>query len=219
MDEFGGPIVRDYAAKGNQREADRAMPVQFRYVETENPRTGEIEQVEYIKIWIDQKTIRDQPVRFDFDQTRPNPPDNIRWEEEYKKFKAGEDQTSGIPLEQIPVLTAAEKDHCRNAGFRNASQIALLPDAELHRLGQEGRKRREKVKNYLDAVNGEGHQLALKNKELEIEVKNQSELVKDLMQQVKQLQQNIETPAEPKRKGRTSKPPKQEESQWQQQQN
>ena len=185
MDEFGA-VIRDYS--NPNREADKALPVQFHYKDYQDKKTGEWKKKEYIKIWVDQWNIIDRPVRFDFDQSRPHPPDNVRWGEQYENFKKNTDQTVGTPITQIAGLTSAERAQLDATHFKTAEQVAGIPDNQLNRLGLQGRKLRDKIKSYLEAVNGEGHKLARQNAELEKKADNQAGQIEDLQQQIRELQ-------------------------------
>lgn len=185
LDDFGGPLVNDYTDRS--RNNDKALPVQFYLKPFENPKTGKWEEQEYVRIITDQKHIIDRPVRYDFAQSRPHKPDPERFYEQYQKFKQNEEQVSGIPITQVPGLSTIELTQIKSIGLRTVEQVAGVPDSELHRLGLEGRKLRDKMKSYLEVMNGEGHQLALKNRQLEKKSEQQEELIKTLQEQMKEL--------------------------------
>jgi hypothetical protein len=170
----------------------------------QNPKTKQWENKEYVKIWVDQWNIQERPVRFDFEQSQPYAPDPEEWPTQYKQFKEQKEQVGGIPISEIPGLQSHEIEQLKFTGLTSAEEIAGLPDAQLNRLGLEGRKLRERVRSYLKFINSDSRKAAIVNEELTTKVKEQQEELEELK---KQMQEIVMGKASKKR----GKPPKQVE--------
>lgn len=78
-----------------------------------------------------------------------------RFPTQYKAFKDQiADFVSGTPLSELPFLTAARRAELKPLGITTAEQLAGLQDANMKRIGMDGRALVEKAKAYLTAAKG-----------------------------------------------------------------
>lgn len=92
-----------------------------------------------------------------------------KYNEQYKKFKAGEAQAAhGTPLEELPFLTQAKRLELKALNIYTAESLAALDGNNLHMLGMGGRDLKSQAQFYLDnAVKNTGAaELAAENADL-----------------------------------------------------
>jgi len=77
------------------------------------------------------------------------------YNEQYLKFKAGEQQTvSGTPLSEAPFLTEGKRRELRALNIHTVEQLAGLDGAHLKTLGMGGREWKNQAVAYLSAAAG-----------------------------------------------------------------
>lgn len=78
-----------------------------------------------------------------------------KYASQYKKFKAGEQQTKeGTPIEALPFLTPAKVKELKGVNVYTAEALADLDGQPLKTLGQGGREWKTQARAYLDNAAG-----------------------------------------------------------------
>jgi hypothetical protein len=78
-----------------------------------------------------------------------------RWPEQYKRFKAKQQQVaSGTPIDELPFLTQAKRSELKALSIYTAEALAALDGNELKNLGQGGRELKNQAQAYLDNASG-----------------------------------------------------------------
>jgi len=79
----------------------------------------------------------------------------MRFNDQYKKFKAGQAQTmSGTPLEEAPFLTQAKRLELKALNVHTLEQLAAMDGAPLKQLGMGGREWKNQAIAYLEKAAG-----------------------------------------------------------------
>lgn len=79
----------------------------------------------------------------------------MRFNDQYKKFKANEAQTmSGTPLEEAPFLTQAKRLELKALNVHTLEQLASIDGAPLKQLGMGGREWKNQAIAYLEKAAG-----------------------------------------------------------------
>ena len=79
----------------------------------------------------------------------------MRFNDQYKKFKAGQAQTmSGTPLEEAPFLTQAKRLELKALNVHTLEQLAAIDGAPLKQLGMGGREWKNQAIAYLEKAAG-----------------------------------------------------------------
>ncbi len=78
-----------------------------------------------------------------------------RWPDQYKRFKAKEQQiASGTPLDELPFLSQAKRAELRGLSIYTAEALAAVDGQPLKNLGQGGREWKNQAQAYLDRAAG-----------------------------------------------------------------
>ncbi len=78
-----------------------------------------------------------------------------RWPDQYKRFKAKEQQiASGTPLDELPFLTQGKRSELRGLNIYTAEALAAIDGQPLKNLGQGGRDWKNQAQAYLDNARG-----------------------------------------------------------------
>lgn len=78
-----------------------------------------------------------------------------RWADQYKRFKAKEQQVAaGTPVDELPFLTQAKRSELKALSIYTAEALAALDGKELSNLGQGGRELKNQAQAYLDNASG-----------------------------------------------------------------
>lgn len=78
-----------------------------------------------------------------------------RWPEQYRLFKAGQQQVlSGTPIDELPFLTVAKRSELKALSIYTAEALAALDGPELKNLGQGGRELKNQAQAYIDNASG-----------------------------------------------------------------
>lgn len=124
----------------------------------------------------DKNTVVCRPV--DMIGNGNNPPDNIRWPNQYAAFKNQQIQPNeGTPLEQWPPLTKSQVMMMKAVNVHTVEQLAAVIDQNLTNLGMGARDLREKAKAYLEDAKQSAPSMAA-YKEIE-DLKRQIEALKN----------------------------------------
>lgn len=79
----------------------------------------------------------------------------LAYNDQYKKFKAGEAQTaSGTPLSELPFLTQAKRLELKALNVHTAEALAMIDGPNLKMLGMGGREMKNQAQAYLDSAKG-----------------------------------------------------------------
>jgi hypothetical protein len=113
-----------------------------------------------------------------------------RWPEAYAAFKRGQEMpTTGTPLEEWSVLSAATVANLKGLHMRTVEDLAAAPDAALQNIGQGGHDFRRRAQAFLEQAKGsaplekalqEIEHLKARNDVLEGQVKDLAALVQEL---------------------------------------
>lgn len=178
----------DYEAhrKLQQGNPDRALLVSFEYA-AEKQRDGSFVNVEMIRIWLDknQEVVR-----------KVTPEDKLRFSERYAAFQKGEEAPKeGTPINQCAFATPADVSACKAERIFTLEQLVETADERLMRARLLNLK--YQANDWLKAQQRHGYVAELRE---EInKLKAQIEVLKE------RQKPSVETPEEPKRRGR---PPK-----------
>jgi hypothetical protein len=78
-----------------------------------------------------------------------------RWPDQYKRFKAKQQQVAdGTPVDELPFLTQAKRSELKALSIYTAEALAALDGNELKNLGQGGRDLKNQAQAYLDNASG-----------------------------------------------------------------
>jgi hypothetical protein len=78
-----------------------------------------------------------------------------RWPEQYKRFKAKEQQIAeGTPVDELPFLTQAKRSELKALSIYTAEALAALDGQPLKNLGQGGRELKNQAVAYLERAAG-----------------------------------------------------------------
>lgn len=129
--EAGRPIYDEYEAVEIRFSANRftkhVAPAHEVFKRERNFGTGEVTEVTYAMAYNDQ----------------------------YKKFKAGLDQTqAGTPLAELPFLTASKRLELKALNIHTAEALAQVGGPALRQLGMAGGELQAQAKAYLDKAAG-----------------------------------------------------------------
>lgn len=79
----------------------------------------------------------------------------LAWPNEFKQYKAGEDQTqAGTPLAELPFLTQSKRLELKALSIHTAEALAALDGPPLKNLGMGGRELKNQAQAYLDNARG-----------------------------------------------------------------
>lgn len=79
----------------------------------------------------------------------------LAYNDQYKKFKAGEAQdASGTPLAELPFLTQAKRLELKALNIHTAEALAMIDGPNLKMLGMGGRELKNQAQAYLDNAKG-----------------------------------------------------------------
>lgn len=132
----------------------------------------EYEDVVWVKIFNkgDSKNIQERPVREE---------DKQRWPDHWKAFQENsEAPLNGIPLEDFPQITPAERMKLKAMHVRTIEELIELPDQQLERLGGRGRAIHKAAREFKAYMDGE-------------QVSDLQDEVKELKDQLKALQKEL----------------------------
>jgi len=78
-----------------------------------------------------------------------------RWPDQYKRFKAKQQQVAeGTPIDELSFLPAAKRSELKALSIYTAEALAALDGQELKNLGQGGRDLKNQAQAYLDKAAG-----------------------------------------------------------------
>lgn len=97
----------------------------------------------------------------------------MAYNDQYKKFKAGEAQDqSGTPLAELPFLTASKRLELKALNIHTAEALATLDGTPLKQLGMGGRELKNQAQAYLDKAKGSVDVVALAARVAQLEEEN-----------------------------------------------
>lgn len=130
-------------------------------VKAGRPIYEDVEHVE-IRFAANKKTVHVAPAHEVFKRERSLATGDVAdityamaYNEQYKKFKAGEAQDqSGTPLAELPFLTQGKRLELKALNIHTAEALASLDGTPLKQLGMGGRELKNQAKAYLDNASG-----------------------------------------------------------------
>lgn len=115
--------------------------------------------------------------------------DKARFPKSWDAYVTGKEPADdGFPLAQWPQMTSGELKVCEANGIKTVEQLADIPDAGIHRLGQGGRSMKTRAEKFLKTLT-----------ETESLRKENAELRKKIDKLIARVEK-IEAPKETKRK-------------------
>jgi hypothetical protein len=164
---------------GEKKQDDGGVPVfEKRAMPIENKRSKEVKYEDVIWVTIfnkgDPKNIIERPMR---------EADKDRWPQHWEAYKKNEEPPiDGIPLEDFPQITPAERMRCKQLHIRTVEDLVALPDAQLESLGGRGRALQKGAREYV--AYREGIQIS----DLQEEMEEKDALIKDLEARLSELE-------------------------------
>lgn len=93
-----------------------------------------------------------------------------RWSDQYKRFKAKEQQImEGTPVDELPFLTQAKRSELKALSIYTAETLAALDGQPLKNLGQGGRDLKNQAQAYLDNAKGSADVVGMASKIADLE--------------------------------------------------
>ena len=104
-----------------------------------------------------------------------------RWPNEWKAFlENAEPDIDGIPLDDFPKMTPAERQRCRQLKLRSVEDLVNYPDGQIKDLGSRGHELQRAAKDFLEYKSGsEVSDLKDQIAELKKELKSVTDSTKD----------------------------------------
>lgn len=140
----------DFANEEKSRKNDGGVPRFF--VKAVAVRKGEDVEWED-QIWVeifnkgDPKNVMERNKR---------PEDEKRWPNFWKAFQEDrEPDIDGIPLEEFPQITPAERERCKRLKLRSVEDLAEYPDGQIKDLGGRGHALKKAAQEFVDYRAGE----------------------------------------------------------------
>jgi len=184
--------LQDAIDLGNKKnQEDGGVPVfEKRAMPVENKRSKEVKYEDVIWVTIfnkgDPKNIIERPMR-EFDKER--------WPQHWEAYlKNEEPPINGIPLEDFPQITPAERMRCKQLHIRTVEDLTNLPDAQLESLGGRGRALQKAAREYVAYREG------VKVSDLMEQMEEKDEQIADLMKRLEELESGNSTSSNTKRR-------------------
>ena len=147
----------------------KAMPVTDR-----NSKEDKYEDVVWVTIFNkgDPKNIIERPMREE---------DKKRWPQHWEAYKNNEEPPiDGIPLEDFPQITPAERMRCKQLHIRSVEDLTKIPDTQLDQLGGRGRQLVKAAREYIAYREG-------------VKVSDLQDEIEDLKETIKALQKDMDS--------------------------
>ena len=193
-----GSLDEAIALGDRKKQVDGGVPVfELRAVPVENKRSKEVEYEDVVWVTIfnkgDPKNIIERPMR---------DADKERWPNHWEAYKKNEEPPiDGIPLEDFPQITPAERMRCKTLHIRTVEDLCDLPDAQLEQLGGRGRALTKAAREYV--AYREGIQVS----DLQDQMKEKDDQIASLEKRLEELERGNSTRSNTKRRA-GSKPAK-----------
>lgn len=127
--------LEDLLKKKEAEKNDSAFNVRFFYQALENKYQSELqgrpifEDVEFVEIRNPGDNWSVIKRKVNKESVGGNPPDHLRWPEQYKAFKAGEEPPmSGTPLAEWQLISRTRAEELKLRGIKTLEQLASLPE-------------------------------------------------------------------------------------------
>jgi hypothetical protein len=173
-----------------KNETDGGVPVfELRAVPIVNKRKKEVEYEDVVWVTIfnkgDPKNIIERPMREH---------DKERWPKHWQAYLENkEPPIDGIPLEDFPQITPAERLRCKNLKIRSVEDLCNLPDAQLEQLGGRGHSLQKAAREYV--AYREGVQVS----DLMEQMEEKDDQIADLQKRLEELERGNSTASNTKR--------------------
>jgi hypothetical protein len=184
--------LEEAVALGNQKKQnDGGVPVfELRAMPIENKRSKEVEYEDVVWVTIfnkgDPKNIIERPLR---------DADKERWPDHWEAYKKNEEPPiDGIPLEDFPQITPAERMRCKQLHIRTVEDLCDLPDSQLDSLGGRGRALTKAAREYVAYREG------IRVSDLQDQMKEKDDQIASLEKRLKELESGNSTRSTTKRR-------------------
>jgi hypothetical protein len=169
--------LQDAIDLGNKKnQDDGGVPVfELKAMPKVNRRSKEVEYEDVVWVTIfnkgDPKNIIERPMR---------EADKERWPQYWEAYKKNEEPPiDGVPLEDFPQITPAERMRCKQLHIRTVEDLVGLPDSQLESLGGRGRALQKAAREYIAYREG-------------IQITDLQDENKELQDQLKALEKRLE---------------------------
>lgn len=162
---------------GQSKKDDGGVPVfELRGVPVTNKRSKEVKYKDVVWVTIfnkgDPKNIIERPMR---------EADKERWPKHWEAYKKNEEPPiNGIPLEDFPQITPAERMRCKGLHLRSVEDLCDLPAAQLEQLGGRGHSLQKAAREYIAYREG-------------VQVSDLQDEITELKEQLKALQKELDS--------------------------
>jgi hypothetical protein len=184
--------LEEAVALGDKKQQnDGGVPVfELRAMPIENKRSKEVQYEDVVWVTIfnkgDPKNIIERPLR---------DADKERWPDHWEAYKKNEEPPiDGIPLEDFPQITPAERMRCKQLHIRTVEDLCDLPDSQLDSLGGRGRALTKAAREYVAYREG------IKVSDLQDEMKEKDEQIASLEKRLEELESGNSTRSTTKRR-------------------
>lgn len=181
-----------------RKQNDGGVPVfELRAMPKVNKRSKEVQYEDVIWVTIfnkgDPKNIIERPMR---------EADKERWPQHWEAYKKNEEPPiNGIPLEDFPQITPAERERCKRLHLRTVEDLCDLPQAQLEQLGGRGHSLQKGAREFIAYREG------VKVSDLMEQMEEKDEQINDLLRRLEDLERDNSTSSNTKR-GSGNKPSK-----------
>jgi hypothetical protein len=134
-----------------QRENDGGVPVFYKKAVAYRTPKGDVDWQD--EIWV---TIHNKGDTKNIMERNKRDEDETRWPEHWRAFLANEEpDIDGIPLDEFPQITPAERERCKRLHLRSVEDLANYPDGQIKDLGGRGHALQKAAREYVDYRAGE----------------------------------------------------------------
>ena len=186
-----GSLEEAVALGDKKQQNDGGVPVfELRAVPKENKRSKEVEYEDVVWVTIfnkgDPKNIIERPIR---------EADKERWPDHWEAYQENEEPPiNGIPLEDFPQITPAERMRCKQLHIRTVEDLCDLPDSQLDSLGGRGRALTKAAREYVAYREG------IRVSDLQDQMKEKDDQIASLEKRLKELESGNSTRSNTKRR-------------------
>ena len=173
-----------------KKQNDGGVPVfELRAMPKVNKRSKEVEYEDVVWVTIfnkgDPKNIIERPLRES---------DKERWPQHWKAYQENaEPPINGIPLEDFPQITPAERERCKRLHIRTVEDLCDLPQAQLEQLGGRGHSLQKGAREFIAYREG------VKVSDLMEQMEEKDEQIADLLRRLEDLERGNSTGSNTKR--------------------
>lgn len=165
--------------ESQKKRDDGGVPIfELKAVPVNDKKSKEVKYKDQVWVKIfnkgDPKSVIERPMR---------EADKARWPNYWEAYKKNEEAPiDGIPLEDFPQITPAERMRCKQLHIRTVEDLCNIPDMQMEQLGGRGRALVKAAREYV--AYREGVQVS----DLQEEMAEKDRLIKDLEARLSELE-------------------------------